>query len=218
MSQVVILFSGGLDSTVLLYHLRADGHTLYGLGVDYGQCHARELVHAERIALSLEVPYQPSGVYGIPRSSALLKPAIPLPAATADQAPTVVPGRNAVLLSLAASVADALNYDTVAIAANATDHATYPDCRPAFLRTMSVAVELASEDRVRIIAPYVDLPKAAIVRRGATLGVPFADTWSCYRGGTVHCGDCGACAARQAAFREAGVNDPTVYEEQVCTG
>jgi 7-cyano-7-deazaguanine synthase len=218
MSRVVVLFSGGLDSAVLLYHLRAEGHTVYGLGVDYGQRHARELAHAQGIATALDMPYGQVALRGFSGSSPLTNTALPLPTAMQAQAATVVPGRNAVLLSLAASVADAIYHDTVAIAANATDHATYPDCRPAFLRTMSVAVELASEDRVRVLAPFVDLPKAAIVRRGQALGVPFAQTWSCYRGGTVHCGDCGACAARQTAFREAGVDDPTVYEETVCTG
>ena len=113
----------------------------------------------------------------------------------------------------AAGFAESVGAQAVAIAAHAGDHALYPDCREAFMRSMAGAVRLGTYARIRLLRPYVNRSKAWIVARGARLGVDFAQTWSCYAGGRRHCGACGTCRERREAFRRAGVPDPTRYEE-----
>jgi len=215
--QIVLIHSGGLDSTVLLHHLRAEGHALRTLSVHYGQKHARELDHAAAQAARL----------GIEHRMADLRPITPLLGASsltsADTAvpqghyaeesmkATVVPNRNMLLLALATSWAISLRADGIAYAAHSGDHTIYPDCRPEFAEAMARAIGLADWHRVELIRPFVDWTKADIVRRGAELGVPFAETWSCYVGGDSHCGRCGTCIERREAFHLAGVPDPTAY-------
>lgn len=210
--RYVVLYSGGIDSTVLLYALRTEGHALLALGVDYGQRHRRELDAAGQIARRLAVGYRH---IDMPWFGPTLAPSVlvskgdPIPHRTESQTPTVVPGRNAVLLSIAAAVAQAQRYDGVAAAMHGGDHAVYPDCRSAFLEPLGRA--LRAGYGVDVLAPFVGWSKAAIVRHGKDLGAPLGQAWSCYRGEARHCGDCGACAERQRAFAEAGVIDPTEY-------
>jgi 7-cyano-7-deazaguanine synthase len=207
--RALILLSGGLDSVTLLYHLRACGYACEALGVWYGQQHYRELAAAEALAAALAVPYDAVRLDGYRVECALTR-SVALPdAAPSDpaQRATVVPGRNAVLLSLAASLAESRGIPAVGIACNLDDAAIYADCRPAFLDAIGKALP------ARLLAPFVYWPKARVVAEGAVLGVPFAATWSCYSAGTSHCGWCGACRTRQAAFERAGVADPTAYAE-----
>lgn len=212
MSRYVVLYSGGLDSTVLLYHLRDAGHSLLALGVDYGQRHRCELDAGGRITRKLGVGYFHVAMpwFGPTLApSVLVNKSDPIPHRTENQGATVVPGRNAVLLSLAAAVAAAQGYDGVAAAMHGGDHTTYPDCRPRFLAGMQDA--LRSGYGLHLDAPFSERSKAQMVQCGQALGVPFAATWSCYRGGAIHCGDCGACGERRRAFREANVLDTTEY-------
>jgi 7-cyano-7-deazaguanine synthase len=126
---------------------------------------------------------------------------------------TVVPNRNAIMLAIAFGVAVPLGAETVAAAVHAGDHFIYPDCRPRFVETFA-AMQCAALDGVAQIAfetPFLHWSKADIVREGARLGVPFAETWSCYKGGGYHCGRCGTCVERREAFYLAGADDPTVY-------
>ncbi|HEY0409758.1 MAG TPA: 7-cyano-7-deazaguanine synthase, partial [Candidatus Dormibacteraeota bacterium] len=128
---------------------------------------------------------------------------------------TVVPNRNAVMLAIAHAVAVAEGVPTVAAAFHAGDHPVYPDCRPAFVDAFRRMQTLATEGfgpRDMLVTPFLHLDKAAIVRAGHRLGVPFERTWSCYRGGDRHCGRCGTCVERREAFTLAGVADPTAYE------
>lgn len=221
--HVVALYSGGLDSTTLLYDLRAQGHTLHALGIDYGQRHARELAAAERGAADLGVPYQAVSLRGLLpllAGSSQTDPAIPVPHghyADPTMRATVVPNRNLLLLSVAAAGAISLGADAVAYAAHAGDHPVYPDCRPAFVEAARAVLALVHYTPVALLAPYLGLTKADLVRRGTDLGVPYADTWSCYEGGALHCGRCGTCVERREAFVLAGRSDPTVYAEGVCT-
>lgn len=210
--RALVLFSGGLDSTTLIYHLRDAGYDVEALGIWYGQHHYRELDAAETIARRLSIPFDVVRVEGFAVRSALTD-ATPLPdAASSDavQGATVVPGRNAVLLSIAAALAQSQGMPAVAIGANLDDAAIYSDCRPGFLQAIGPALG------ARILAPFVYWPKARVILEGAALGVPFAQTWSCYSGGARHCGWCGACRTRQAAFANAKVADPTVYAEVPC--
>lgn len=215
--RTVLIYSGGLDSTVLLYHLRAEGHEVRGLGIDYGQRHRRELEAAAAICRQLGTEYR---IADLSTLRALLGGS----ALTADLAvpeghyteesmkQTVVPNRNMIMLAVAIGWAVSLRYDAVAYAAHAGDHTVYPDCRPEFAEAMDRAAALCDWHRVRILRPFIDKTKADLVRLGASLGVPFERTWSCYRGGEYHCGRCGTCVERREAFALAGVADPTKYE------
>jgi 7-cyano-7-deazaguanine synthase len=215
--KTVIVYSGGLDSTVLLYHLRAAGHDLHALSVDYGQRHRCELAHAAKICAELGIP-QPvadlSALQPLLAGSSLTSPEIEVAEGhyTAESMKsTVVPNRNMIFLSVATGHALSIKAGQIAYAAHSGDHAIYPDCRNEFADAMATAIELADWEKVTLVRPFVDWTKADIVRRGAALNVPFVKTWSCYKGGDVHCGRCGTCIERREAFDLAGVTDPTRY-------
>jgi 7-cyano-7-deazaguanine synthase len=130
---------------------------------------------------------------------------------------TVVPNRNAIMMSVGVGVAVARDADAVATAVHAGDHPVYPDCRPGFIDAAEHLARVANEGFIeagfQIVAPFLHVTKDEIVRRGAELGVQFAETWSCYLGGERHCGRCGTCVERREAFELAGVVDPTAYAE-----
>ncbi len=215
--RIILVYSGGLDSTVLLYHLRQKGHEVRGLGIDYGQRHRKELDAARSICDRLGVEYRVADLNGLRPllGGSALTDAIAVPEGhytDASMKQTVVPNRNMIMLSVAIGWAVSLKYDAVAYAAHAGDHAIYPDCRPEFADAMDRAASLCDWHPMRILRPFVDKTKADLVRLGALLGVPFEMTWSCYNGETLHCGRCGTCVERREAFELAGVEDPTEYE------
>jgi len=220
-AYVVVLASGGLDSTTLAYHLRDMGAKTRLLSFDYGQRHARELECARQVADGLGIPHDVAdlrSVGGLLRGSALTDPRVLVPDghyAAESMRATVVPNRNAVMLDIAVAVAIANGCDAVAFGAHGGDHAVYPDCRPEFVAAFTASAMLANQgflpDGFQVVAPFLDCHKAEIVRLGSRLGVPFAATWSCYKGGTVHCGTCGTCTERREAFQLAGITDPTPY-------
>jgi 7-cyano-7-deazaguanine synthase len=217
MPDTVVVFSGGLDSTTLLYDLHAQGRRVAALSVNYGQRHIRELEAATTLAAKLGVPHRIADLGGL-RSlfggSSLTDPSVPVPEghyAEESMKATVVPNRNMLLLAAAGAWAIALRADSIAYAAHGGDHAIYPDCRPEFAEAMGAALRLADWHRLTLQRPYVDWTKGRIVRRGSEVGVPFADTWSCYVGGGKHCGRCGTCVERREAFQVAGIEDPTLY-------
>ena len=117
------------------------------------------------------------------------------------------------MLSIAAGCAESKGAEAVVIAAHSGDHAIYPDCREDFLRPMADAIRTGTYAGIELLRPFVAIDKAGIVRRGAALGVDFSRTWSCYKGGEIHCGTCGTCVERREAFLLAGVADPTIYAE-----
>lgn len=215
--KTILIYSGGMDSTVLLYHLRAEGQSVAALSIDYGQRHRRELDCAAAICARLGVEHRVADLRGLTpllTGSSLTDPSVPVPHGHYEEATmkaTVVPNRNMLLLATAAAWAIALKADTVAYAAHSGDHAIYPDCREEFAEAMDRAIGLADWHAVHLQRPFVGLTKADLVRRGAALAVPFADTWSCYEGGAEHCGRCGTCIERREAFHLAGVPDPTPY-------
>lgn len=216
MPGIVLVYSGGLDSTTLLYELRSQGAALRCLSVDYGQRHRRELTAAAEICRELGIEHRMadlSGLRPLLAGSALTDDiAVPHGHYTeASMKATVVPNRNMLLLAVAIAWAVSTRSDAVAYAAHAGDHAIYPDCRPEFVDAMDRAAGLCDWHAVRIERPFVNWDKTQIVRRGAELGVPFAKTWSCYEGAALHCGRCGTCVERREAFELAGVPDPTVY-------
>ncbi len=125
---------------------------------------------------------------------------------------TVVPFRNGIMLAIACGLAESRGAEALVIAAHGGDHAIYPDCREPFMQAMADAMRQGTYAGVELLRPFIDCDKTEIVRRGTALGVDFAHTWSCYKGGEIHCGTCGTCVERREAFIRAGVTDPTVYE------
>ena len=217
MKRTVIIHSGGMDSTVLLAHLLAEGREAHALSVDYGQRHRRELVAAAEICAHYRVPHRVADLRGVTSlfgANALTDAQVAVPEGHYEEASmkaTVVPNRNMLLIATAAAWAMSLKASCVAYGAHGGDHAIYPDCRPAFADALDKAIRLADWHEVSLERPFVGMDKTAIVRRGAELGVPFALTWSCYVGGDKHCGKCGTCVERKEAFLLAGVADPTPY-------
>jgi 7-cyano-7-deazaguanine synthase len=218
--KIVALFSGGLDSTALVCHLVKQGHEVKCLGVDYGQLHWRELGSARKIATKLGLEQRTINLRSakLLLSSALTNPEIKMPEghyADESMKATIVPNRNMIMLSIAAGWAASLKFDAVAFAAHSGDFAIYPDCRPDFVAAMDNALAYATAGDVPsgigLYAPFSVFNKADIVRIGHEAGAPFEDTWSCYKGGEVHCGKCGACVERREAFELAKIPDPTKY-------
>ena len=217
--NVVVLLSGGMDSVTALYAARAEHAVAAALSFDYGaKHHARELPCAARHCARLGVRHEVVRLDFVDRlfRSALLASGGPIPDghyADATMRQTVVPFRNGILLAVAAGFAESQGAEAVVIAAHAGDHAIYPDCREDFMRSMADAVRLGTYAGIALLRPFIALDKAGIARRGAGLGVDYADTWSCYKGGELHCGTCGTCVERREAFLRAGLPDPTVYAD-----
>lgn len=219
--HVVLILSGGLDSTVLAYRLRASGSRLTMLSFDYGQRHKRELEYARRTAVKLACVHRIvdlSAISGLLAGSSLTDTTVDIPDGhytDLSMRATVVPNRNAIMLDVAVAHAVAARADAVAFGAHAGDHPIYPDCRPRFLNAYRRMTLLANEGFVApqftVLAPFMRLSKADIVIIGVDLEVPFEDTWSCYRGEATHCGACGTCVERREAFTVAAVADPTEY-------
>lgn len=219
MERAMVILSGGLDSTTLLFYANMLGYEVHALSFDYGQRHNKELVFAEHAAQAC-ASWKLVDIREIMKQfhskSALLDNAVEMPHEhweDKNQRRTVVPNRNMILLSIAAGFAEIEEIDKIFYGAHKNDRAVYPDCRPEFVKAVSNATREATYSRVQIDAPFMDMTKAQIVRLGDNLGVPFKYTWSCYEGGEKHCGKCGTCQERREAFKVAGVHDPTEYEE-----
>ncbi|WP_182083915.1 7-cyano-7-deazaguanine synthase QueC [Aureimonas sp. ME7] len=218
--KTLVVCSGGLDSVVLAYSLKRDGQLAALVSFDYGQRHAKELDFAAAAARRLGVPHHliDLSVLGRVLTGSALTDAVEVPDghyAEETMRSTVVPNRNAIMLSVAFGLAAAQKLDAVAIAVHGGDHFIYPDCRPPFIDAFAAMQKEALDGyaEVALLAPFVHATKADIVRRGAEVDAPFADTWSCYRGGVHHCGRCGTCVERREAFAVAGVGDPTRYDD-----
>jgi 7-cyano-7-deazaguanine synthase len=217
--KAVCLFSGGLDSTTVLYYVIREGFTPLALTVDYGQIHGREVAAAKKIAKQLNIEHK-IVKFDLPwGGSALLDSSIPMPENRSvkempSQIPvTYVPARNTILLSLATSFAETSGASHIFIGANALDYSGYPDCRPEYLEAFRKVVQLGTKAGVEgksisVAAPLLKLTKADIVKLGSGLGVPFELTWSCYQGGEYPCQKCDACLLREKGFEEAGLTDP----------
>lgn len=220
--RAVAIVSGGLDSVTLAHALARDADHLHLISFDYGQKHRKELDYARRTAARLGgkwtlIDLAAAGLGALLAGSALTDDAVVVPDghyAEETMRVTIVPNRNAIMLSIACAAATSEGADVVGAAVHAGDHFIYPDCRPEFVRAFEAMERLAMDmPRLRIEAPFLTKTKSEIVTIGAALGVPFDETWSCYKGGTIHCGTCGTCVERREAFVLAGVNDPTNYLE-----
>lgn len=215
--KIILSLSGGLDSTVLLWHLLDQGHQVRCLSVDYGQRHKRELLAADEIARIAGCELFRASLGGLSpilAGSSQTSNDIPVPEghyAEESMKATVVPNRNMLFLALAGAWAISTKSDAIAYAAHAGDHAIYPDCRPEFISAMATTFCLADWHKVYIERPFITWTKADIARRGVLLGAPLAKTWTCYKGGNKHCGKCGTCVERIEAFELAGYLDQVEY-------
>ncbi len=216
MKDSVIVVSGGMDSVTLLYEKKDE--IALGISFDYGSNHNHNelplaALHCQR--LDIEHVVVPLGFMHQYFKSSLLESGESIPDGSYDEEnmkSTVVPFRNGVMLAVAAGIAESNGLTKVLIANHGGDHTIYPDCRPEFIAAMDAAVEAGTFARVRVVAPYTNISKADIARRGRALGIDYAETWSCYKGGHVHCGTCGTCVERKEALREAGIEDNTTYQ------
>lgn len=221
MGHVIAIVSGGMDSVTLAHKLVDDGHTVELVSVDYGQRHVKELECARACADRLAAPWHlvdMRSITALLSGSALTDRSVDVPEghyADENMRSTVVPNRNAMLLDVATAIAVAGKADAIATAVHAGDHAVYPDCRPEFIDAYRTMARIANEgfcvDGFDVLAPFVTIGKHDIAAIGASIGVPYVETWSCYVGGDAHCGKCGTCVERREAFDLAGVTDPTIY-------
>jgi 7-cyano-7-deazaguanine synthase len=219
--KAVAVVSGGMDSVVLAHLIKDGGHDLTMISFDYGQRHRKELGFASLAAQRLKVDHHivnMQSMIGLISKSALTNDAISVPDghyAEQTMKQTVVPNRNAIMLNIAAGLAITVGADRLATGVHAGDHYIYPDCRPEFIWSLQQMLKIANEGFIdpdfKIYAPFVDVNKARIAQIGHELNVPWSETWSCYKGEEIHCGACGTCFERREAFRDAGVEDPTIY-------
>ena len=186
MKDCILILSGGMDSTTLLYDYQE--RIALAISFDYGSNHnAKEIpfaqLHCERLGIKhIVIPLDFMGKYF--RSSLL----------EGDEA-----------------IPNDLQY--IMMANHGGDHTIYPDCRPEFVEAFDAATQAGTFNGVRLLSPYCHMTKGQIAVRGKALGINYAETWSCYRGGDKHCGKCGTCVERQEALAEAGIQDPTEYSE-----
>lgn len=206
-----------MDSTTLLYEMK--DRIALGISFDYGSNHnAREIRFAELHCSRLGIKHIviKLGFMHEYFKSSLLSGGDAIPEghyADENMKSTVVPFRNGIMLSIAVGIAESEGLKYVMMANHGGDHAIYPDCRPEFVKAMSEAAKAGTYPGIEVLAPYTNFTKTDIALRGKQLGIDYSETWSCYKGGEVHCGKCGTCVERKEALRDAGIEDKTEYED-----
>jgi len=225
MKKAIVLLSGGLDSTTALYLAKSQGFDeLYALTFRYGQKHGKELEAAKAVAKVVGVKEHKivELLLNQWQGCSLTDDSMEITDGDIHRTEipdTYVPARNMVFLSVAASYADALGITDIFIGVSEVDYSGYVDCREAFIQAMEKAINLGTvlgaerEQHITLHAPFMHMTKAEEVKLGVRLGVDFGLTWTCYRGDAHPCGTCDSCLLRAKAFREAGVEDPTIKQE-----
>ena len=206
--KAVVLFSGGLDSTVCLYWAINKGYNCEILSFDYGQKHKREILSVKKIAKKLNL--KPNIIkLNLPwlKVSSLVDKCKKLPISARAEIgkklsipSTYVPARNLMFASIAVSFAESIGAEAIVLGPNVLDYSGYPDCRPKFYEQLSKAVAQGCERKVKILTPIIKLSKREIVKLGKKLKAPVEDTWSCYAGGIKPCGKCDSCKLREKGF------------------
>ncbi|WP_306057163.1 7-cyano-7-deazaguanine synthase QueC [Natronococcus wangiae] len=221
--RAAVLLSGGMDSATAAAEARDRGYELYALHTSYGQrTEDRELECARRLADEFDAAdflRIETGHLSAIGASSLTDEELAVADADleSEEIPSsYVPFRNANLLAMAVSYAEANDCDAVFIGAHSEDFSGYPDCRPEFFEAFETVVDVGTkpETEIAIEAPFVEWSKTDIADRGVELEVPYEHTWSCYRENEPACGTCDACALRLQAFQRIGVRDPIEYEER----
>ena len=240
--KYVVVLSGGLDSTTLLYMLKTDRKEISScVGFNYGQRHKKELSFAQKTCETLGIKFHlidlwSSGLTAAlqaSNSSLVTDAEVPEGHYAADNMKsTVVPNRNMMMLSIAGAIAVSEGASHIATGVHAGDHFIYPDCRPEFIAAASDAMYrgnfgFGNLSQTPIYAPFLYSSKEEIANMALMLGVPLDETWSCYKGGDKHCGKCGTCVERIEAIQGAIERlaslypnndrrvDPTEYEDAI---
>ena len=219
MSRTLVLLSGGMDSVTALYWAQQQHEVVGAVSFDYGSKHnEKEIAYAAWHCAQLQVKHDTVALPFVNDlfASDLLKSGGDIPDGHYEEQSmkrTVVPFRNGIMLAIACGIAESRDAEALVIAAHSGDHAIYPDCREPFMQAIADAMREGTYARIELLRPFIDKDKAAIAKLGHDLGIDFAQTWSCYKGGAIHCGTCGTCVERREAFLMAGLADPTVYED-----
>ena len=217
--KVCVLLSGGMDSVAAFYEVLGKHPVVAALSFDYGSKHnAKEIpfakLHSDRNGVvhhTIRLDFMNTLF-----KSDLLKSGGDIPDghyAEQTMKQTVVPFRNGIMLAIAAGYAESVEAEGLVIAAHSGDHAIYPDCREPFMQAMASAMGEGTYAKIQLLRPFIDTDKAGIAKLGTELGIDFAETWSCYKGGEIHCGICGTCVERREAFILSRLDDPTAYEQ-----
>lgn len=234
--RAYVLLSGGIDSTTCLYLAKREFDEVHAVSINYGQRHSTEMVYARKSCAYLEVPHHTVDLSAVVPRTMLTDDESTLPNVSYDEisgvSPTYVPFRNGLMLSALASFvsgkiaaaqvspsagpggksADEKEW-AIYFGAHAEDaqNWAYPDCTPEFIGAVANAIYIGTYGQIRLHTPLEWLGKSSIIQLGTQLGVNWELTWSCYKGGDVHCGVCPTCRARRKGFIDAGVHDPTPY-------
>lgn len=217
MKDSVIVLSGGMDSTTMLYEYKEN--IALAITFDYGSIQNAEeqifaSLHCRKLSIQhLIIPLDFMHKYF---KSALLSSPEDIPTINYDEEnmkSTVVPFRNGIMLSIACGIAESNNLNRVLIANHSGDHSIYPDCRPEFIESIAKTISLGTYRNIEVFAPYTNLSKKKIAEKGNFLGIDYSETYSCYKGGRLHCGKCATCRERREALLMAGIPDNTKYEE-----
>lgn len=210
--KAVILFSGGLDSTTVLYYALSKKYNCHCLIFDYGQRHKKEIRTAVKIAKMANAQYSVVKI-SLPWSNdALTNKNAKIPTHKNIKKtipPTYVPGRNTLFLSYALSYAQSINANTIFIGVNSVDFSNYPDCTPEFIEAYNKVLK-SLKSKVTVKTPISIMSKAQIIKLGMKLKVPYGHTWTCYNGYSKPCGECDSCKLRAKGFKEAKLNDPSI--------
>ena len=217
MKDNVLILSGGMDSVTMLYEYR-DAIAL-AVSFNYGANHNQKEIawaklHCERLHIQhmvIDLAFMKQYF-----KSSLLEGGDKIPDGNYNEQnmlSTVVPFRNGIMLSVAAGLAESKHLKKIMMANHFGDHTIYPDCRKSFVDAFNAAVGEGTCDHIELVAPYTGITKTDIARKGKTLGIDYAETWSCYKGGDIHCGVCGTCCERKEALKLAGIVDTTHYEQ-----
>ena len=219
--RAVCLLSGGMDSSTLAYLAKSEGCEILALHMNYGQrTEAKERACAKKIAhllgaqdfIEVDIGYlSQAGASSLTDRTIAVEKFDP---ARADVPTTYVPFRNANLLSIATSFAEAKGAGAIFAGVQSSDYSGYPDCRPEFIDAFQRAIDLGTKDTTHITlkTPFIHMTKTEILKVGIALGVPYEHTWSCYRNEKKACGTCGSCHFRREAFAAIGMADPVEYE------
>ncbi len=216
--KTILVLSGGMDSTTLLYKLLQEGKEVKAISFDYGQKHSRELELAMVTCAKLGIKHEivTLGFMTKLMSNSALTGNTKVPEGHYEDESmkqTVVPNRNMIMASIAIGWAVNEEYDEVALGIHAGDHAIYPDCRPAFIAALSIIANVANYRSIAIYTPFLEIDKGDIVIIGKKLEVDYSLTHTCYNGNEIPCGKCGACGERKFAFEKAEMDDPLVKKE-----
>ena len=214
--KTVAVISGGMDSITMLHDLNAQGHQLKAISFNYGQRHSKELLLASENAKLLGITHKIVDMLFMKElvSNSSLTGDIDVPEghyADENMKLTVVPNRNMIMASLAIGYAVNEDFNGIAMGIHSGDHAIYPDCRPEFHSALRTASLIANYEPVEVYAPYLYADKTEIIKQGLKVGVDYAKTWTCYKGGNVACGVCGSCQERLEAFKNNNMEDPLDY-------